>query len=134
MRFKSAVDWWYYLVIAAAAIVVIIAVIPLVRSGQISVLPATGIVILSAGLPFWLLLSTAYRVNDGILRVRSGPFSWTIPLDEIHATRPSRSLVSSPALSLDRIEIQYGSGRSILVSPKDRKGFLDAIGQSMMST
>ena len=36
----------------------------------------------------------------------------------------------SAALSLDRIAIRYGNGKKLLVSPADKKGFLEAIGQS----
>jgi hypothetical protein len=56
--------------------------------------------------------------------VRSGPFRWTIALDDIHAVTPSRDLRSGPALSLDRLRIEYGPGREILISPRDQSGFL----------
>jgi hypothetical protein len=70
-------------------------------------------------------------VADGVLRVTCGPLRLGIRLDEIHGVRTSRSLLASPALSLQRIEITYGNGRRILLSPEDRDGFLDAIGQTI---
>ena len=39
--------------------------------------------------------------------------------------------ISSPALSLDRLEISYGSQKKIMISPKDKTGFLQAIGQNI---
>jgi hypothetical protein len=39
----------------------------------------------------------------------------------------SRSPFSSPALSLDRLQIDYGAGKSILISPADKEGFIEAI-------
>ena len=30
-------------------------------------------------------------------------------------------------MSLDRLEIRYGGGRRLLISPKDREGFLEAV-------
>ena len=41
--------------------------------------------------------------------------------------RPTRNPLSSPALSLDRLRIDYGSGRSIMVSPEDKDKFIGDI-------
>lgn len=71
--------------------------------------------------------SNRYLVGDRELLVRSGPFRWRIVIDGIESIRPSRNPLSSPALSLDRLEITYGGGRRLLVSPEDREGFLEAI-------
>lgn len=71
--------------------------------------------------------STRYLVGDRELIVRSGPFRWRIAIDSIESIRPSRSPLSSPALSLDRLEITYSGGRRLLISPQDREGFLAAI-------
>lgn len=132
MEFRSAVDWWFYAVTAATALVVALAMFPLLKSGQVGQIAVAGVTALVAvGLPLWLLASTYYRVSAGSLDVRSGPFRWTIPLNEITEVRKSRSALSSPALSLDRMEVKYGRGRSILLSPRDRGGFLKAIGQTL---
>ena len=128
MVFKSAVDWWYYLVVVVVTIVTLFVILPPLASGQLSIPLGVAIIILSVGLPVWLLLSTSYRVETDSMLINSGPFSWTIPLAEIQSIEPSRSPLSSPALSLDRLEIQYGSGKSVLVSPVDREAFLDAVG------
>lgn len=130
MLFKSAVDWWYYLVLIATIIVLLVAVIPTVSSGQISTLSTLGIFLLSLGLPLWLLLSTNYQVSGSFLIIKSGPFSWRIRLAEVESVKPSRSALSSPALSLNHIEIRYSGGKRILVSPANKEGFLEAIGQS----
>jgi membrane protein YdbS with pleckstrin-like domain len=127
MIFKSAVDGWYYVVIVAVAIVVLFSIVPPIRSGHLSVTLGGAIVILSLGLPLWLLFSTSYRVDTQSLFVKSGPFSWTIPLAEIQSVEPSRSLISSPTLSLERLEIRYGNGKSVLVSPADRESFLETV-------
>ena len=37
-------------------------------------------------------------------------------------------MASSPALSLDRLLIVYGVGKVVLVSPKDKEGFVSALG------
>jgi hypothetical protein len=114
--------------------VVLVLIVPDVRSGQLSVVTAFGISALALGLPIWVLFSTSYRIADEILHVRSGPFTWTIPLAEIKKVEQTRSKISSPALSLDRIAIHYGNGKTLNVSPADRKAFLEAIGQRGNST
>jgi hypothetical protein len=81
----------------------------------------------------WLLSSTYYQVEAEVLEIHSGPFHWSVALSDIQSVRPSRSLLSAPApaLSLDRLELRCASGRQLLVSPRDRMGFLDAIGQAI---
>ena len=83
---------------------------------------------LSLLLPAWLLLGTRYSLTDDALKVRAGPFRWTVPLAEISSVRPSRSILSAPALSLDRIQIDYGA-RRILISPRERQRFVDELRQ-----
>jgi len=55
-------------------------------------------------------------------------------LTEIHSVESSKSVLSSPALSSDRLEIFYGKGKRILISPADREGFIAAINQSNSGT
>ncbi|UKE71286.1 PH domain-containing protein [Xanthomonas cerealis pv. cerealis] len=84
-------------------------------------LTAAAVFVIGTVLPAWLLLSTAYTIESEVLIVRSGPIRQRIPLDQISDIRPSSNPISSPALSLDRLEIHYGQKR-ILISPKDKQG------------
>jgi hypothetical protein len=86
-----------------------------------------GIEVLVLALITATVRSTRYEVTDREVIVRSPPFRWRIEIDSIESIRPSRSPVSSPALSLDRLEIRYDGDRRILVSPRDREGFLAAV-------
>jgi hypothetical protein len=56
--------------------------------------------------------------------VRAGPFRWQVPLETLRSIRPTRSPLSSPALSLDRLELRYGQGRVLLISPADGARFV----------
>ena len=76
-----------------------------------------------------VLMGTKYTVADGEIRIISGPFRWTIRVADILDIQDSRNLLSSPALSLDRLKITYGHGKFVLVSPADKDGFLKAIEQ-----
>jgi Bacterial PH domain len=69
------------------------------------------------------------------LLVRSGLFRYKIPLAQISEVRPSAealfSFPATPAWSLDRLKVVYptrsGFHRSLLISPRDRDGFLDEL-------
>ena len=130
MVFPSKIDSWLLMLIAMTVLVSLgAAVATLAQSVDASSLLAAAIAILLGALfPLWLFASTDYRVSDGECLVRSGPFRWRIPLDDIEAVRATRNPLSSPALSLDRLEIRYAGGRKIMISPLDRAGFLAAIG------
>lgn len=87
--------------------------------------------ILCLGAPaflLWSLYGTSYTLLTDQLLIRSGPFRFRIPLAEITAVAPSRNPRSSPACSLDRLEIRYRGDRSrMLISPEDKAGFLEAL-------
>ena len=75
-------------------------------------------------LPLWIVTSLKYYLSDRSLRVRCGPFQWRIAISDIKGVDPTRNSVSSPALSLDRLRIEYGAGRAVLISPEPREEFL----------
>ncbi len=88
------------------------------RGLVLTALAATGLLVL------WLLLATRYVLEAGSLSVRSGPFSWNIALGDITAVTRTRDPHSAPALSLQRLRIEYGAGRSIMISPAAEARFL----------
>jgi hypothetical protein len=125
--FRSKIDLWLLLVLAAAMALPLLQTIEALRNGSNS-LPHLLIFVLLGSSFLWLLLSTKYTVTSDALVVQSGPFRWRIVKNEITKIVPSKSIISSPALSLDRLRIDYARGRnSILISPKDKDGFLKAI-------
>lgn len=132
-RFKSKVDRWLQLLL----IVVILAdigAIGMIIATEKDALAATIAILLcllAIVLVVWILLATHYTVDRDLLVVRCGPFWFNVPLASIESVRSSRSLLSSPALSLDRLLIRCGKRRRILVSPDDKAGFLKAIGQDL---
>jgi hypothetical protein len=68
---------------------------------------------------------TYYRITpDGHLIVKCGVLErYDIDIAEIEWIKKSRDLSNAPALSLDRLEVNYKGGR-VLVSPKDKKNLL----------
>lgn len=132
-QFKSKIDRWIFVLLIVVIIVQIVAVgsaaiqaaDPLVTTGMIFLM--IGVV----GLMVWLLLGTHYTVDRGVIKVVSGPFRWKVPIDQITSVTATKSPLSSPALSLDRICIRYGKRRRIMISPADRAAFLTAIGRRL---
>jgi hypothetical protein len=128
-RYSSRIDAWVLLLMLAAIAGQILAIVALLVGGVPG--PAQGpvIVLLVPGIALvaLILVRIHYTIADGTLRVVSGPFAWSMAIVEIKSITESRSPLSSPALSLDRLQIDYGSGRRILVSPADKQRFLEAI-------
>jgi hypothetical protein len=75
----------------------------------------------------WLLLGTSYTIDGAVLLVRSGPIKYRIPLADITAISAIRTIESAPALSSDRLVIAYGHDKSLMISPRQRAGFLSAL-------
>ena len=88
-----------------------------------------GVLAVGIGLPLWFLYTPQYLVEDEVLKIQSGPLKWTIPITSISQVVETSNPRSSPALSLRRLKITYGESKTIMVSPKDHEGFLEAIGQ-----
>lgn len=86
-----------------------------------------SILIVAALFVAWIWTTTDYTLTSGELLVRSGPFRWRVPLAEIREVTPTHNPLSSPALSLDRLEIRYGAKGFLLISPKDKNGFLRSL-------
>jgi hypothetical protein len=130
--FRSKVDFW--LVAAIVGIPVLIIEFMLEDAGiddHSADLLAIALVVVVLAFFIWLYLSTRYTITSQSLLVKSGPFSWVVPLREITGIEPTRNAASSPALSLDRLLIHYGGGDELMVSPADKAGFMTAIKQRL---
>ncbi len=125
---RSKVDRWFVVVMTIAIIGSLVAAIAVASTGTMMVLALAGfIVLVCAALPIWLLLSTRYTLSEDQLVVQCGPFKWRIPLAEIIEITPTSNPLSSPALSLDRLRIEYGEGSSLMISPCKKQQFIDDI-------
>lgn len=123
--YKSKVDTWLGLVLVGSAAACLFAFVIAVGSGSaLAIALVLPSVVLGAGLPLWLLASTNYTLSDSKLFVKCGPFKRDIPIAQISSIRATSNPLSSPALSTDRLQIDYGRGQSIMISPKDKEEFL----------
>ena len=76
---------------------------------------------------YYLLNLTYYVIKDSELLVRSFFFKWTIDINTIQKIFPTNNMLSSPALSLDRLMIIYGDDKKIMISPENKNEFLNDI-------
>ena len=83
------------------------------------------IVLLVIGFIGYLFASTKYIIEGDKLVVKDG-FSTNIKIeiDKIKKITETYSILSSPAASIDRLEILYNKFDSVLISPKDKSGFI----------
>jgi len=92
-------------------------------------LATLGVVSLLFGIgSFWTLRVTWYEITADRLRIRCGPSRVAIKWENVVRVQPSRDRRNAPALSLDRLQIDYRQGnrwRSVLISPENRQQFLD---------
>ncbi|TCP58112.1 PH (Pleckstrin Homology) domain-containing protein [Tumebacillus sp. BK434] len=84
--------------------------------------PAIVIVVATMALILWLF-NTYYEFRENELYIKGGPFRWRIPYQQIRSVRKTRSIISGPALSLDRMEIR-STYDSVLISPEREAEFL----------
>lgn len=75
----------------------------------------------------WIWFGTYYEINGNQLKIVGGPFRWKIDIKTIKSIRKTRNPLSSPALSLNRLEILYGKWGTILISPKHEDEFCNEL-------
>lgn len=88
-----------------------------------------AILITVFALIMYLLYDTNYTITQGNLKVHSGFIvNKRISISEIRLIKKTDSILSAPAASLtDRIEVFYGNSKSIVISPKNKQGFVDEL-------
>ncbi len=116
--YRSKVDAWLLLIIHA---VIIASVVPIGYSGDV-----TKSVIIAAVLivPITIyMFNNKYIIRGSSLIVKDGIFTHTYDINDIRSIKPTHTLLSAPAASLDRLEINF-SHDTLIVSPKHKEDFI----------
>ena len=130
--YRSKVDWWLALLLCVPPVASIATGVALVLGGKASeLLWYFASVLFLIGIYFGLVIPMRYGLDDSHLLVRFGICRQRIPLVDILEVYPTHNPLSSPALSLDRLHVQYGRGfsKAVMISPADRDRFLDDVAQ-----
>ena len=122
MEFKSKIDYW------AVLFMVILFGLILVRLFYDDNWLGFSFIVIVIAFVVYTFSATYYTVEKEKLIIKSGIlFNNTIEIQNIKKISESYNIISSPALSFKRLEILYNKFDTVLISPKDKKGFIDAI-------
>ncbi|MBA3465411.1 MAG: PH domain-containing protein [Deltaproteobacteria bacterium] len=126
--YPSKVDWWLAILLAIAPVASVIALIGTLLAGTGVVIAAGGVLVLAA-VYLGLVFPMRYGIDVEHLVVRHGVVRQQIRLSDITEVLPTRSPLSSPALSLDRLAIKFGEGffKSAMISPAAKAEFLSEL-------
>jgi len=118
--YRSKFGWELFLPIAG-----VLMALSVLISLQDNAWPGLAIVLLSFGFILHLFLNTHYTIENNQLTIVCG-FIYRKQLDiaAITGISASNNILSSPATSLDRLEIVWGKHQKVLVSPKNKTEFL----------
>jgi hypothetical protein len=131
LKFKSKIDRWVLILFAVITAHMLIKIYELTHNYSLNLnfqlIIIYGLVIF---LIWMLVFSTYYLIENNQLIVKSMIFRWKINISDITQIESTHNPLSSPALSLDRLRIYYmknGRMTSIMISPKDKEGFLNTL-------
>lgn len=126
-KFHTKIDWWILGFIIAMTGLLIQLLFTMYAKGTMVEYPEHSVVyILTIAVIWWPVLNTRYIIQDEILTIHSLFLKWRIPLANIQKISKTNNSISSPALSLDRLKIEYikdGKIKQVLVSPRDQQAF-----------
>ena len=128
MVFRSKVDGWLVWVVRLPMLagLVLVALSAIRQPNGLTITILAGFVVVYAVVE-WILGSTYYTVDQDFLRIRSGPYRTRLLISDIRSITRSSNPLAAPALSLDRLEIRDGNGRSVLVSPHEDELFVESL-------
>lgn len=122
--FPAKFDWWLVIVCSLAF------TLPAIDVWLTEEYPParwlTIILCCTLGIPIlYELFFTRYVVTGELLKVHSriGKTA-TYNLEKLISIKPTHNLYSAPAPSLDRLELRFADGTTLLISPKDKAGFM----------
>ncbi|MBH0155419.1 PH domain-containing protein [Fictibacillus sp. 5RED26] len=129
MKYPSKKDWWLGLILFGAIVYGAYISTYALLSEKADLLGIMITIIINLSLISfisWLWFTTYYVLEEKELIIRCGPINKRIPYREISSAHKTLNPISSPALSLKRINITYQFGMA-LISPKNRDEFLQEL-------
>lgn len=126
-KFHTKIDWWVLGFLIAMTGLLVQLLFTMYAKGTMVEYPEHTIVyILTIAVIWWPAFNTRYRIQDGTLSISCLFLKWYIPLATIQKITPTHHSIASPALSLDRLKIEYrkdGEIKQVLISPRNQKAF-----------
>lgn len=120
MVYYSKVDWW---LVALLVVGMSPAVIPLFWTFDWVLLSIDVVVALFL---IEVFRNTKYEIGGGKLIVKTGfKLSSSYDVCQIKSITKTRTLLSAPALSLDRLEVKLKGGEIVVISPRKKRAFVE---------
>ena len=127
MRFSVKKDVWVTLLVWIPMIIAFAIVIASPMETTWIYLMVILTFLLTFAFMAWIWFASYYELKEDRLFVSFGPIKENILYKDITKIKESHNLLSSAALSLDRLSI-YKTGRlKTLISPQEKEVFLDQI-------
>lgn len=130
-KYKSKVDPALFIPVAGImlGVTLLTVLLPMKEPDQTAKLAGFGFALLmlvSTALCLQLFLATYYAIDRDTLTIHGGLLykRKKIPVASIRKIEKTRTLVSAPAPSFDRLEIFYNRFDSVVISPKDKAEFI----------
>lgn len=121
-KFKSKIDLWFILFL------VLLFGLILVRLVYDQSWIAFAFILFVVAFIVQMYSTTFYSIENKKLLIKCGIFyNLSIDIANIKRISDSYNIISSPALSFSRIEILYNKFDTVLISPKDKLRFIEAI-------
>lgn len=131
--YKSAVDLWLAAIMIGVPLAILFTGVSIAFSLHFlqwheTIGRVAGILLVGAGLGLGALIATfslpcRYILGETELYIQCGILKWIVPYRDIRRLELSCSLLSAPALSLNRVKIVFDDGFQ-LISPKNRQAFI----------
>ena len=87
-----------------------------------------SVMVIIASFVTHMFLTTYYLIDGRVLKIKSGfLFNKTVAINSIKKIAETRSPFNASAISGNRIEIKYNKADSIIISPKDKSGFVSEL-------
>jgi hypothetical protein len=126
--FRSKIDWWLILLLVVPAILPVAT--ELTKHGVVPAAASRWMPTIVLALLAAIFFPVRYVIEGTTVSIQCGLIGWgyrAFSVSDVQGVRPTHKPLSSPALSLDRLEIDLGFRGAILISPRDKAGFLTAM-------
>lgn len=120
MFFSSKRDIWLMFIFWLLIFLFIIPPLFIMDASWIGVLiPFSGAIVM-----LWIWFNTGYTIEESVIKINYGPIKKSIDIHEINSIRSARNPFIDPALSMDKVEINYATFKTIAISPKNQEEFV----------
>jgi len=121
-KFKSKIDLWFVILVS------ILFTLILIRLAYDQNWVGFIFIIFVISYVIYSFSTTTYSIEGDKLKIKCGYFfNFLIEIKDIKTISETFNIISSPALSFNRLEILYNKFDTLLISPKDKNRFLETI-------